>query len=232
MVVLLHGDEGAPGEIDAVGWARGVATEDDRLRAAVPDRARVPVGGRRRRIDEQLVGLAAGTRAVTAMRGWAIRSRGSSPPIRSTGDGCTSSAGQAEPTTWAGTRSSTAPLLPASPLSRAACRTIPPARPRGFAGYFLLGSADPRYQSGQPVAVKSILARCGGATRLVVLPGLDHPGRCSPSPTPATPPGCSTGSPSTDRRAPAEIRRLRNARPCRRPRWRSCRRRRRRSASG
>ena len=55
------------------------------------------------------------------------------------------------------------PYHPACPSSR-------------LAGYFLLGAADPRYQSGQPLAVRSILARCGGATKVVVLPGADHAG--------------------------------------------------------
>jgi poly(3-hydroxybutyrate) depolymerase len=45
-----------------------------------------------------------------------------------------------------------------------------------LAGYFLLGAADPRYQSGQPLTVRSILARCGSATKVVVLPGADHAG--------------------------------------------------------
>lgn len=43
-----------------------------------------------------------------------------------------------------------------------------------LAAYFLLGSADPRYQSGQPLAVKSILARCGDPTKVVVIPGASH----------------------------------------------------------
>jgi pimeloyl-ACP methyl ester carboxylesterase len=45
-----------------------------------------------------------------------------------------------------------------------------------LAGYFLLGAADPRYQTGQPLAVRSILARCGSPTKVVVLPGADHAG--------------------------------------------------------
>jgi poly(3-hydroxybutyrate) depolymerase len=43
-----------------------------------------------------------------------------------------------------------------------------------LAGYFLLGAADPRAQTGQPLAVSSILSRCGDATKVVVLPGTDH----------------------------------------------------------
>ena len=45
-----------------------------------------------------------------------------------------------------------------------------------LAAYFLLGGADPRYLSGQPSAVRSVLARCGDVTKEVVLPGADHQG--------------------------------------------------------
>jgi poly(3-hydroxybutyrate) depolymerase len=45
-----------------------------------------------------------------------------------------------------------------------------------LAGYFLLGAADPRYQTGQPIAVRSILARCADPTKVVVIPGADHVG--------------------------------------------------------
>ncbi len=43
-----------------------------------------------------------------------------------------------------------------------------------LAAYFLLGQADPRYQSGQPLAVRSVFERCGSQTKLVTLPGADH----------------------------------------------------------
>lgn len=42
--------------------------------------------------------------------------------------------------------------------------------------YFLMGSDDFRYQSGQPSAVKSILDQCGSPTMLTVLPSADHSG--------------------------------------------------------
>lgn len=42
--------------------------------------------------------------------------------------------------------------------------------------YFLDGTADPRYQSGQPGQVQSILQRCGSETQLVAVPGADHQG--------------------------------------------------------
>ena len=45
-----------------------------------------------------------------------------------------------------------------------------------LAGYFLFGSADPRYQTGQPATISSILARCGDAVKTVVIPGADHVG--------------------------------------------------------
>ncbi len=43
-----------------------------------------------------------------------------------------------------------------------------------LAAYFLLGLADPRYQSGQPLAVRSVFKSCGNQTKLVTLPGADH----------------------------------------------------------
>jgi len=45
-----------------------------------------------------------------------------------------------------------------------------------LAGYFLMGSADFRYLSGQPSEVRGVLQRCGDPTKLVVLPGADHSG--------------------------------------------------------
>jgi poly(3-hydroxybutyrate) depolymerase len=45
-----------------------------------------------------------------------------------------------------------------------------------LAGYFLLGAADPRYRTGQPLAVRSILSHCGDLTKVVVIPGADHVG--------------------------------------------------------
>jgi poly(3-hydroxybutyrate) depolymerase len=51
--------------------------------------------------------------------------------------------------------------------------SCPPTR---LAGYFLLGAADPRYQTGQPLTVRSILARCGDPAKVVVLPNADHVG--------------------------------------------------------
>ena len=45
-----------------------------------------------------------------------------------------------------------------------------------LAAYFLLGGRDPRYLTGQPLAVRSIFARCGDATKVVVIPGQDHEG--------------------------------------------------------
>ncbi len=43
-----------------------------------------------------------------------------------------------------------------------------------IAAYFLMGSNDFRYLSGQPTQVKQVLDRCGSLTNLVVLPGADH----------------------------------------------------------
>ena len=48
-----------------------------------------------------------------------------------------------------------------------------------LAAYFLVGSADPRYQSGQPSAVRSVFERCGDQTKVVALPGADHQGTIS-----------------------------------------------------
>jgi poly(3-hydroxybutyrate) depolymerase len=47
---------------------------------------------------------------------------------------------------------------------------------RRLAAYFLFGSADFRYLSGQPVVVKNLIARCGDPTKMVVLAGADHAG--------------------------------------------------------
>ena len=50
-----------------------------------------------------------------------------------------------------------------------------PACPaRRLAGYFLMGSADFRYASGQPSEVRGLLRHCGDPTRLVVLAGAEH----------------------------------------------------------
>ncbi len=43
-----------------------------------------------------------------------------------------------------------------------------------LAAFFLVGGADPRYLSGQPSAVRSVLERCGDQTGQVVLRGADH----------------------------------------------------------
>jgi len=45
-----------------------------------------------------------------------------------------------------------------------------------LAAYFLMGSADFRYLSGQPSEVREILRRCGDPTKLVVVRGADHQG--------------------------------------------------------
>lgn len=45
-----------------------------------------------------------------------------------------------------------------------------------LAAYFLMGSADFRYLSGQPAQVRELLARCGDPTKWVVLAGADHQG--------------------------------------------------------
>lgn len=45
-----------------------------------------------------------------------------------------------------------------------------------MAAYFLMGSADFRYQSGQPSQVKRVYDSCGDPTSLVVVPGADHQG--------------------------------------------------------
>jgi poly(3-hydroxybutyrate) depolymerase len=45
-----------------------------------------------------------------------------------------------------------------------------------LAAFFILGAADPRYQSGQPSQVKAVFDRCGDKTKLVLLPGADHAG--------------------------------------------------------
>ncbi|MBV9808747.1 MAG: hypothetical protein JO286_16300 [Solirubrobacterales bacterium] len=42
--------------------------------------------------------------------------------------------------------------------------------------YFLMGSKDFRYASGQPAQVQAILNACGDPTQLTVLPGQDHSG--------------------------------------------------------
>lgn len=49
-----------------------------------------------------------------------------------------------------------------------------PAKP--LPGYFLMGSNDFRYASGQPGQVQAILDACGDPTQLTVLAGLDHSG--------------------------------------------------------
>ena len=49
-----------------------------------------------------------------------------------------------------------------------------PAKP--LPAYFLMGSNDFRYASGQPGQVQGILSACGDPTQLTVLPGLDHSG--------------------------------------------------------
>lgn len=43
-----------------------------------------------------------------------------------------------------------------------------------LAAYFLMGSADFRYLSGQPTQVRQVLRRCGNPTKMVVLAGADH----------------------------------------------------------
>jgi poly(3-hydroxybutyrate) depolymerase len=43
-----------------------------------------------------------------------------------------------------------------------------------LAAYFLMGSADFRFLSGQPTTVNDVLKRCGDPTRTVVLAGADH----------------------------------------------------------
>jgi poly(3-hydroxybutyrate) depolymerase len=48
--------------------------------------------------------------------------------------------------------------------------------PVNKAAYFLMGSNDFRYASGQPSQVKSVYDRCGATTRMVVIPGADHQG--------------------------------------------------------
>jgi len=45
---------------------------------------------------------------------------------------------------------------------------------RRLAAYFLMGSDDFRYRSGQPSEVRGILQRCGDPTRMVVLRGGTH----------------------------------------------------------
>lgn len=45
-----------------------------------------------------------------------------------------------------------------------------------FAGYFLMGSADFRYLSGQPTQVAAVLRHCGDPTKMIVLSGDDHQG--------------------------------------------------------
>jgi len=47
---------------------------------------------------------------------------------------------------------------------------------RKLAAYFLMGSNDFRYQSGQPSQVQQILSSCGDPTKMVVLAGADHQG--------------------------------------------------------
>jgi hypothetical protein len=49
-----------------------------------------------------------------------------------------------------------------------------PSRP--LAAYFLMGSEDFRYLSGQPTQVQQVLQGCGDSTVMVVLPGEDHQG--------------------------------------------------------
>ena len=44
------------------------------------------------------------------------------------------------------------------------------------AAYFLMGSNDFRYLSGQPGQVRNVYTSCGGATTQVVVPGADHQG--------------------------------------------------------
>ena len=48
-----------------------------------------------------------------------------------------------------------------------------------LAVYFLMGSADFRFLSGQPSEVRGVLQRCGDPTKLVVLAGADHQGTAS-----------------------------------------------------
>ena len=55
-----------------------------------------------------------------------------------------------------------------------------------LAAYFLDGAADPRYLSGQPLQVRSILAHCGDKTKLVVIPGADHEGSLLAASSPGT----------------------------------------------
>ena len=45
-----------------------------------------------------------------------------------------------------------------------------------MAAYFLMGTNDFRYDSGQPGQVKQVFSRCGDPTTMVVLPGEDHTG--------------------------------------------------------
>ncbi len=175
MVVLLHGDEGAPGEINA---SVGPAALRQRMIVFAPQ-CPSALGCR----------LEDGAGASTnSWWGWLQYSRGysdawlgdqierieSTYPVDRRRVYLVGWSGGADYLGWYALEHSAAfagvafvsggvPYHPACPSTR-------------LAGYFLLGAADPRYQSGQPVAVKSILARCGGTTRLVVLPGADHAG--------------------------------------------------------
>jgi poly(3-hydroxybutyrate) depolymerase len=45
---------------------------------------------------------------------------------------------------------------------------------RKLPAFFLLGGADPRYLSGQPSQVQHILSSCGSETKVVVVPGAGH----------------------------------------------------------
>ncbi|MGO9853790.1 MAG: hypothetical protein ACLPYY_01935 [Acidimicrobiales bacterium] len=45
-----------------------------------------------------------------------------------------------------------------------------------MAAYFLMGTEDFRYLSGQPTEVEQILKRCGDLTKMIVLRGEDHEG--------------------------------------------------------
>ena len=71
---------------------------------------------------------------------------------------------------------------------------------RKLAAYFLMGSKDFRYLTGQPSEVRAIMRRCGDPTRMVVLRGETTTARSVPSRPKATQQEFSTGSCHTSSR--------------------------------
>jgi poly(3-hydroxybutyrate) depolymerase len=174
LLVLLHGDEGAPGEIaDMIGpvaLRRNVIVFAPQCPVALGCRFAIGTGG----FTSSWWGWLQSRSYNDAWLGRQIDSVESKYAVDKRSVYLFGWSGGADFMGWYALQHSAmfaaaafvaggVPYHPACPTSR-------------LAGYFLLGAADPRYQSGQPLAVRAILAHCGSPTKVVVLPGTDHAG--------------------------------------------------------